>query len=66
MSAGGGLSASNSSSSSTGAQKSGDVGGSTLTFGGINTGKQSQNSALLIGVVAVAVVIGLVLVFRKK
>lgn len=66
MSAGGGLSASNSSSSSTGDQKSGDVGGSTFTFGGINTGKQSQNSALMIAVVAVAVVIGLVLVFKKR
>lgn len=66
MSAGGGLSASNSSSASTGDQKSGDIAGGVFSFGGINTGKQSQNSALLIGVVAVVVVIGLVLVFRKK
>lgn len=64
MSAGGGLSASNSSSSNTGAQKGGDLKTGALTFGGINTG--SQNSTLMIVAIAAAIAVGLVLVFRKR
>lgn len=64
LTGGGGLSAS--SSASTGPQKSGDIGGSKFDFGGINTGKQSQNSALMIGVVVVAIAAIAFLMFRKR
>lgn len=70
MSAGGGLSASNSSSSSTGPQKSGDITGGSFNFGGINTGNQadshSQNSMMMIVVVAAVALIGIYFVMRKK
>lgn len=53
-----------SSSSSTGPTRSGDVGGSSFSFGGINTGQ--QNSALMwVGIAAAAALVAW-LVFRKK
>lgn len=62
---GGGLSAS--SSASTGPQKSGDIGGSQFTFGGINTGTQSTLPQWAVPVaLAVAGLLALVWILKKK
>lgn len=62
---GGGLSAS--SSASTGPQKSGDIGGSQFTFGGINTGTQSTLPpwAIPVGLAFVGL-LTLVWILKKK
>lgn len=61
LTGGGGLSAS--SSASTGPQKSGDIGGSQFTFGGINTGTQQQIPT--VALIGIAVVIAIFLFKRR-
>lgn len=61
---GGGLSAS--SSASTGPQKSGDIGGSSFNFGGINTGTQSSMPAWVFPVAGVLIGIGAIAYFLRK
>lgn len=61
---GGGLSASSSASAQGG--KSGDIGGSTFSFGGINTGSQSNIPAWVYPVAFGFVAVVAFIYFRKR
>lgn len=65
LTGGGGLSAS--SSASTGPQKSGDIGGSQFSFGGINTGTQSTLPPWSVpAAIIVAGIVAAIYFLRKK